>query len=137
MISHVNFHKEVYSSLLRLEYKEAKRIQIYSWPAILRNQHTFLIHGPQSGKTMAYLPMICNFLLEKSERYSFAKSGGPVAVILCSNSRKCEDTFLLTQLLLGKNRSKVSLSTSPTNYANLVSNNSNDNNSSMRSTKSR
>lgn len=122
-MSEVYFHKCIRNNLHQLKYKEAKRIQMYTWPAILRQQHVFMINGPQSGKTMAYLPIILTFLLEKNERYEMfvSKTGGPITVILCANTKKCEEIYDLSKTLLRRNMLKVFLATYPFSYINAVS----------------
>lgn len=122
-ISEVYFHECIQKTLHQLKYKEAKRIQMYTWPAILRQQHVFMVNGPQTGKTMAYLPVILTFLLEKNERYQqfMSKTNGPIALILCANTKKCEEIYDLSKTLLGGNRLKISLITYPFSHINTVS----------------
>lgn len=122
MISNVNFHPVVLKNLLHLDYKEAKRIQAYTWQSLLRNHNIFMVHSPRTGKTMAYLPVMCTFIMEKQERYQqLPKSGGPIVVILCSNSRKCEDVSDLTKMLVGNRGPRVFLVTYPNASTALVS----------------
>ncbi|KAJ8944733.1 hypothetical protein NQ314_009386 [Rhamnusium bicolor] len=121
IVSEANFHPDIHRSLHQLEYRETKRIQIYTWPAILRLQHLCMINGPQTGKTMGYLPGLLTFLLERNERYSslLQKAGGPIFIILCANSKKCEDIYDLAKILLGRHtKSKVSLITYPLTHVN-------------------
>lgn len=121
-IAKVNFHLNVHRNLTQLDYRDAKRIQAYTWQSLLRNHNVFMVHGPQTGKTLAYLPVMCTFILEKEERYrNLSKTGGPIVVILCRNSKKCEDIYFLTNKLLSNSKSKVLLVTYPNASAPLVS----------------
>ncbi|XP_023310891.1 putative ATP-dependent RNA helicase TDRD12 [Anoplophora glabripennis] len=119
-LSEVCFHEGIRNSLHQLKYREAKRIQIYTWPAIFRQQHVVMVNGPQTGKTIAYLPVILTFLLEKNERYRqfMSKTNGPIAIVLCANTKKCEEVYDLSKTLLGGNRLKVSLITYPLSHVN-------------------
>ncbi|CAG9860602.1 unnamed protein product [Phyllotreta striolata] len=116
----IAFHENILNSLKKHEYKEPKRIQKYAWPAILRNQHVFMISGPQTGKTMAYLPVVCTFLMEKRERYSslLKVAGGPIVTIICSNTSKCEEVFDLTRIIFGNLKLNVALVTYPLAHVN-------------------
>ncbi|KAG5893160.1 hypothetical protein JTB14_000421 [Gonioctena quinquepunctata] len=120
LISKVSFHREIHQNLFNLDYRETKKIQSYSWPALFRNQHVCMVHGPQTGKTMAYLPVMCTFILEKADRYeSLLKiSGGPIVIILGSNTKKCEEIYDLAKILLGKSRARVHLITYPLGHVN-------------------
>lgn len=81
-----------------------------------------MVHGPKTGKTLAYLPVMCTFMLERNERYhNIPKSGGPIVIILCSNSRKCEDIHCLTYKMMGSRRCKVFAITDPNVTVALVS----------------
>lgn len=120
-IPKVNFHPDIHQTLAQLDYKEAKRIQVYSWQSLLRNHNMFIIHGPRTGKTLTYLPVMCTFILEKDERYQHVpKTGGPIVLILCSNSHKCEEIEFLMRVLFGKNRCRVRSITYPNCSAPLV-----------------
>nr|XP_023020474.1 putative ATP-dependent RNA helicase TDRD12 isoform X2 [Leptinotarsa decemlineata] len=120
VISKVSFHRDIHRSLVHLNYKEAKRIQSFAWAALFRNQHVCMVHGPQTGKTMAYLPVMCSFILDKSDRYESLLniSGGPIVVVLCSSSKKCEEVYDLAKILLGRARVKVHLITYPLGHVN-------------------
>lgn len=119
----MSFDRHIQQNLHRLNYREAKRIQSYAWPALLRNQHVFMINGPQTGKTLAYLPAMCTFILEKVDRYNslLKVAGGPIIVILCANTQKCEEVYDLTKVILGHIKAKVSLVTYPLAHINTVS----------------
>ncbi|VEN46583.1 unnamed protein product [Callosobruchus maculatus] len=110
-LANVHMHPEIYQTVVQEEYKVARRIQTYAWPALFRNQHVFMVHGSQSGKTMAYLTTMCSLLLEKEERYEFAKklTGAPIVVILCSNTERCRDVHDRARLILGRTKVRIGL----------------------------
>ncbi|XP_072397855.1 uncharacterized protein [Diabrotica undecimpunctata] len=114
-IAKVAFHRDIHHNLSRLQYIEARRIQSYVWPAILRNHHVFMISGPQSGKTMAYLPAMLTFILEKHDRYhSLIKvAGGPIVIILCGSTKKCDELRDLVKIILGNQRAYITVGSYP------------------------
>lgn len=104
------FHTNIHEALQNLNYSETKRTQMYVWPSIFRQQHTCLINKSNTGKTMAYLPVMCSFILEKADYFrDFPRTGGPIVVILCRNSMKCETVYDLIWQLLRKSKTKVSV----------------------------
>lgn len=117
----MNIHSEIHTNLSKLNYKESKRIQHYAFPSITRNQNVFLVNEKKTGKTMAYLPIVTSFVIEKEERYTslLKMGGGPLVIILCSNSKKCEEVYLLSKLILDRHQRKCSLVTYP-GYGNIV-----------------
>uniref|UniRef100_A0A6P7GEM3 RNA helicase n=1 Tax=Diabrotica virgifera virgifera TaxID=50390 RepID=A0A6P7GEM3_DIAVI len=119
-LAKIAFHKDIHSNLTRLQYTEARRIQSYVWPAILRNHHVFMISGPQTGKTMAYLPAMLTFILEKHERYrSLNKvAGGPLVIILCGSTKKCDEIRDLVRVILGHQRANITVGSYPHNQIN-------------------
>lgn len=119
-IHKLTFHKNIHTSLHNLQYRKARRIQIYTWSAILRNQHVFMIHGPRTGKSMAYMPCMLTFILEKHDRYSslLKVAGGPIVIILCGNTDKCEQLLDLAKLLMQNKKSNISLVTYPLGHVN-------------------
>ncbi|KAH1014972.1 putative ATP-dependent RNA helicase TDRD12 [Dendroctonus ponderosae] len=114
-VANINIHADIYKNISKINYKESKRIQMYAFPSITRNQNVIMINDSQSGKTMAYLPILISFIMEKEERYSKLNKmgGGPIVVIMCSSSKKCEDIYDLTWLILGKQNRRISLVTYP------------------------
>lgn len=121
-MANINIDTEIYKNISKINYKESKRIQLYTFPSITRNQNVIMINDSQSGKTMAYLPILMSFIMEKEERYCKLNKmgGGPIVVILCSNSKKCEEIYDLTWLIWGKQNRRISLVTYP-RYGNIVS----------------
>lgn len=100
-VDDAGFNDDVHQNLKRLGYVITKKAQTYVWPSILRQQHTMVIHQPKSGKTFGYVPVLCSFLLDKYDYYKeFPHTGGPIAVILCRNSRKCSDVHKLINDLI-------------------------------------
>ncbi|KAJ8972981.1 hypothetical protein NQ317_019012 [Molorchus minor] len=120
-VTHMGFNEGIHASLRHLDYRETKRIQMYSWPAMFRNQHVCLINGPQTGKTIGYLPIMLSFLLDKEDRYKpLLKLNGPIFIILCASSKKCEDVYDLSKILLGRNKAKLFLLTYPNSQVNTA-----------------
>ncbi|XP_057658542.1 putative ATP-dependent RNA helicase TDRD12 [Diorhabda carinulata] len=119
-IPKLTFHSDIHISLYDLQYRQARRIQIYTWSAILRNQHVFMIHGPRTGKSMAYMPCMLTFILEKHDRYAtlLKVSGGPIVIILCRNTDKCEQLSDLAKLLMQNKKCNISLVTYPLGHVN-------------------
>lgn len=82
----------IQKALTTMNCTSANDIQSYMWSAIRRGFNVFMIAGPKSGKTLAYLPTLCSFAMEKNEADSeFSKYEGPSVVILCSNTEKCNE----------------------------------------------
>ncbi|XP_030757760.1 putative ATP-dependent RNA helicase TDRD12 [Sitophilus oryzae] len=119
-VSNLNIHPDIYGNISRLNYKLAKKIQRYAFPAITRNQHVIMINDAKSGKTMAYLPILISFIREKNERYGqlMNVSGAPFVVILCSTSKRCEKIYDLIRMILENLKSRVNLVTYP-GYGNM------------------
>ncbi|XP_050301162.1 putative ATP-dependent RNA helicase TDRD12 [Anthonomus grandis grandis] len=119
-VAQVMLHKNIHANLSRMNYIESKRIQYYAFPAITRNQNVFMVNEKNSGKTMAYLPIVLSFILEKEERYNqlFKMGGGPIVVVLCSNSNKCEEVYDLANMVLSRQNKKCHLVTYP-RYGNI------------------
>ncbi|XP_044764410.1 putative ATP-dependent RNA helicase TDRD12 [Coccinella septempunctata] len=118
------FHSVIHRSLKKLKYIRTKKVQSYIWPAISRSMNVCFIHRKQSGKTLAYLPPVCSFLLEKEDRYNDLKKGGPIAIILGKSSSECEDVYDLANKLMegtGHNKPRTLLVTYPFQYVNLSS----------------
>lgn len=88
------FHENVHACLAKRAFEQAKKIQMFVWPAIMRNMNVCYVNGAKSGKTMAYLPAVYSFLLE-DDRYSGfnAMVTGPLAVVLCDGNKKAEDVY--------------------------------------------
>ncbi|XP_066139351.1 putative ATP-dependent RNA helicase TDRD12 [Euwallacea fornicatus] len=114
-VSKLNIHPQIHNSMNRMNYKESKRIQLYAFPSITRNQNVFMIGDKKTGKTMAYLPILISFVMEKQERYSqlLKIGGGPLVIILCSNSMKCEEVYWSAKMILEKHQRKCMLLTYP------------------------
>lgn len=90
----VPFHENIHHCLTKYGFQQAKKIQLYVWPAIMRNLNVCYVNSAKSGKTMAYVPAIYSFLLEE-DRYSGFSSmmSGPLAVIVCEGNRKAENVY--------------------------------------------
>jgi superfamily II DNA/RNA helicase len=88
------------SSLQTLNYKYSLPIQSFAWPAIFRQMNVFMIGGHKSGKTMSYLPAVCTFSTQPCCKYDLLeKYKGPLVIIICRNSKQCEEIFDLIKKL--------------------------------------
>lgn len=93
-VSKVPFNIHVHKILKSLKIKDARPIQAYVWPAIMRHMNVCLINGRKTGKTMSYLPALCSYVLEKNERYkNLPNELGPIAVILCTGCSEAEEVY--------------------------------------------
>ncbi|CAH1991104.1 unnamed protein product [Acanthoscelides obtectus] len=121
-LANVYLHPDIYQTLVQEECKVTRLVQTYAWPALLRNQHVFMVNGPHTGKTTAYLTTMCSFLVEKDERYSFTKklSGAPIIVILCSNTERCRDVNDRARLIMGRNKARIELVEYPISHVNTT-----------------
>lgn len=105
-VQDVPFHENVHYYLNKHEFEQARKIQMYVWPAIMRNMNVCYVNGPKSGKTMAYLPAIYSFLLEESKYFGFnVMLTGPLAVIVCEGNRKAEEVYDMVLKMKGTTRS--------------------------------
>ncbi|KAK9882691.1 hypothetical protein WA026_022741 [Henosepilachna vigintioctopunctata] len=123
-LSEAPFNSIVHRSMKNLGYKSARKIQTYIWPAIVRGYNVCYVHRKKTGKTLAYLSPICSFLLDKEMRYSDLKKGGPIVLILASNSAQCEEIYDLASRLFdgsGSRRPKVLLVSYPFTHINMSS----------------
>ncbi|XP_066253604.1 putative ATP-dependent RNA helicase TDRD12 [Euwallacea similis] len=114
-VSKLNIHPQIHNSMNQTNYKESKRIQLYAFTSITRNQNVFMVGDKKTGKTMAYLPILISFVMEKQERYSqlLKIGGGPLIIILCSNSMKCEEVYWSAKMIMSKHQKKCMLITYP------------------------
>ncbi|KAL1513503.1 hypothetical protein ABEB36_002907 [Hypothenemus hampei] len=115
-VADVNIHKNIYDSInFKSSFESSQRIQHYAFPSVTRNQHVFMVNDKESGQTMAYLPILISFILEKEERYKklLKISGGPFVTILCSNSKKCEKILYLANSIYNRRNVKYKLVTYP------------------------
>lgn len=109
-ISDIPFHADIHQCLRKIEFTQSKRIQMYTWPAILRSMNVFYVMGPKSGKTMTYLIPICSFLLENKRYDSLSKYfKGPIGVVLCEGTKQAEEVHKMISWLLTTTRNKFSL----------------------------
>lgn len=86
--------------------------------------NVFYVNRKKSGKTLAYLPPLCSFLIEREERYSDLKKGGPIAIVLGKTSTECEEIYDLANKLVeggGHNKPRILLVTYPFQFVNLSS----------------
>lgn len=116
MFTETYFSQEIQHSLKNLNYKYSLPIQSFAWPAIFRQMNVFMIGSHNSGKTMSYLPAILTFSTMYLERYEdLSRYKGPLVIILCSNSKQCEEIYdLIKTLCRNVNiKAKVSILTYP------------------------
>lgn len=119
MLSDTYFSEDIQSALERLNYKYSLPIQSFVWPAVFKQLNVCLIGGPKSGKTMSYLPAICTFCKTEEKKFEeLSKYKGPLVLIICPNSKQCEDVFDLTKKLFENipTRPKVATVTYPVTY---------------------
>lgn len=83
-VAEAPFHPDIIRSLLELCYERSHRIQAYTWSSISRGQHTVIINGPKSGKTMAYIPPLCSSVLfsEDSNDVDTLINSGPLILVV-------------------------------------------------------
>ncbi|CAH0545965.1 unnamed protein product [Brassicogethes aeneus] len=117
-IGTASLHDFIHATLRKKGYTECKRLQSYAWPAILRQSNVFLVHNPKTGKTLSYLPVIASLILEKSRYEQLSNFKGPIAVVLCGNSKNCEDVHDLFKVFLHKSYIEVVLGTYPSKHSN-------------------
>ena len=97
-------------------------LQSFAWPALFRQMNVFMIGGHQSGKTLAYLPAVCSFCTADDEKYKeLAKHKGPVVIIVCPNSKQCEEIYDLVRKLCSNTRTKIKVSIVTYPVTNVVS----------------
>lgn len=123
-VKDVPFHENVHRFMSTLNWEKSRRIQLYTWPAILRKMNVFYVGNPKSGKTMTYALAICSFLMEP-ERYDSLPSHflGPKAVVVCQGTQKAEEVHsLFWNILVSTNKSvKLVLGVPPLDNYCLVS----------------
>ncbi|KAK5639947.1 hypothetical protein RI129_010758 [Pyrocoelia pectoralis] len=109
------FHKDIHKALR--SYEHVYTIQGYVWPAIMRHMNVCIISKRDSGKTLAYLPAICSFELERQERYPDLPRStvSPISVILCPGIEVAEKVYYLILKLLenASQKSYVALAIQP------------------------
>ncbi|GLV41459.1 Brother of Yb [Carabus blaptoides fortunei] len=106
------FKSTVLKCMRRLNYVKSQRIQSYTWPAILRGNHVFVVSGPKSGKTMVYVPASCHFLLTKPSQYG--QHAGPMGIVLCPGANIAWAVCKTMQNFLdGPHRNYVTMCVSP------------------------
>ncbi|KAF2900607.1 hypothetical protein ILUMI_05576, partial [Ignelater luminosus] len=95
-VAYVNqapFHKDIHRALRSFE--AAYTIQSYAWPCLMRNFPVCIVNSAKSGKTIAYLPAICSYLLDRQDRYDelSGKTISPFAIIVCPRSKTAEEVY--------------------------------------------
>ncbi|CAH1366826.1 unnamed protein product [Tenebrio molitor] len=90
-LENTSFDEYIQGALKSHNCAIATNMQSYVWPAVQRGLNVFMVGAPQTGKTLAYLPSFCTSALEKSGRYlELSDYEGPLVVLLCSDSKKCD-----------------------------------------------
>uniref|UniRef100_A0A1Y1LIJ2 RNA helicase n=1 Tax=Photinus pyralis TaxID=7054 RepID=A0A1Y1LIJ2_PHOPY len=109
------FHKDIHKALR--SYEHVYSIQGYVWPAVMRHLNICIIGKRNSGKTLAYLPGICSFELERQERYSDLpkRTVSPISLLLCPGIEVAEKVYHLVLKLLkdASQKSYVALAVPP------------------------
>ncbi|GBP15585.1 Putative ATP-dependent RNA helicase TDRD12 [Eumeta japonica] len=101
----VNFVPNIHAVLRNFSVKHPMMLQTVSWFTILRGFSLFMISPSHSGKTLGYLPAICNLVLH---HYQETDRFGPICIIVCATARAVSDAADLCKKFLGK--SKIVLS---------------------------
>lgn len=101
----VFFDPTVHQALQPLKYFEPLKTQAFAWPAIMRGQNVFIVSGPDSGKTMAYIPAICTFVL--TSQPDLPNVNGPISLILCPGAKTAEKVYKVFNKLLDPRKEKI------------------------------
>lgn len=101
----VSFDPTVHQTLRRLKYSEPLKTQSIAWPTIMRGQNVFIVSGPDSGKTMAYIPPICTFVLSKPP--DLPNVNGPIALVVCPGVKTAEKVYKMFNNLLDSRKEKI------------------------------
>lgn len=102
-------------------------IQAFGWPAITRNRNICLVNSARSGKTYAYLPVLCSNLISDSVKYVVLpqRNVSPIVLIVCPGVVVAENVYKMTINVLKYVKEDkmptVVLATPPLNTTCLVS----------------
>lgn len=79
----VPFNASIRIALRSMRVEKPKRLQTVTWSYILRGQSMFIIGPVGNGKTMGYVPAICNLLVDARTQL---EGVGPICIIVCATA---------------------------------------------------
>lgn len=100
-IRDINFNSHIQIILKNMNVVQPMTLQTMSWFAILRGYSTFLISPKGSGKTMGYMPAICNLIADND---CVVPSNGPICIIVCATAVSVSAVEKLAKLFLNKHK---------------------------------
>ncbi|KAL5276971.1 TDRD12 family protein [Megaselia abdita] len=104
-IQSVGFMNELIKELK--DYNRLRRIQSYTWPSIVRGLSMLIINSEKSGKTMSYLPIICNLVANEYSKGVISDKYGPIACIIVPSSVEVEQISKLANKFLRRCEEKI------------------------------
>lgn len=104
-IRNVGFMNELLKELK--DYHRLRRIQSFAWPSIIRGQSIVVINTEKSGKTMSYLPIVCNFVANEYFKGIICDNIGPIACLIVPTSVEVEHITRLANKFLRKCDEKI------------------------------
>lgn len=97
----IPFKVEIHNTLRNMQVKTPSRLQSVSWPYILRGHSMIMISAVGSGKTLGYMPAVCNLVLD----YNFDFTGlGPICIIVCATALSVTDVAKCCRMFLNHQR---------------------------------
>lgn len=100
-IRDINFNSHIQSILKNMNVVQPMTLQTMSWFAILRGYSTFLISPKGSGKTMGYVPAICNLIAGDD---CVIPGTGPICIVVCATAVSVTAVEKLAKLFLNKHK---------------------------------
>lgn len=100
-IRDVNFNSHIQIILKNMNVTQPMTLQTMSWFSILRGYSTILIGPKGSGKTMGYLPAICNLI---GDNDCVIPRTGPVCIVVCATAVSVSAVERLAKLFLNKHK---------------------------------
>lgn len=79
----VPFKSNIRVMLKNMRIQKPKRLQTVTWPHILRGQSMFIIGPAENGKTVGYVPAVCNLVLDSLAKF---EGVGPICIIVCATA---------------------------------------------------
>lgn len=100
-IRDINFNSHIQIILKNMNVVQPMTLQTMSWFAILRGYSTFLISSKGSGKTMGYVPAICNLIADND---CVIPGTGPICIVVCATAVSVTAVERLAKLFLNKHK---------------------------------
>lgn len=98
-IRDINFNSHIQIILKNMNVERPMTMQSMSWFAILRGYSTFLISPKDSGKTMGYIPAICNLI---ADNVCLIPGTGPICIIVCATAMSVSSVERLAKHFLNR-----------------------------------